>query len=219
MVATEIFLDDPSALDAELGRLHRSLHADEGDGGDSGLGDFADHLLPALVERGRVYADPLPGYWKDLGRPQAYLQAHRDLLAGRVDVFDRPGLPVRSGGVDGPPAWFGPEAEVSEAMAGPGSRVRGRVVRSVLGPRVEVQSGAVVEDSVLLGDTLVEAEAVVRTSVLDTGVVVGRGARVGATPSGTRLTDEVITLVGKDCRIGRGSTVAAGARLDPGATA
>lgn len=219
-VATEIFLYDPEVLVAALERLHTQLRAGEdSDGADTGLGDFAEHLVPALIERGRVYADPLPGYWKDLGRPEAYLQAHRDLLAGRVDVFSHPDRPIRSGPTDGPAAWFGEDAEVRDAMVSPGARVRGTVHRSVLGPGVEVQPGAVVQDSVLLGDTLVEAGAVIRTAIIDTGVRVGRDARVGDTPAGTRLTDGAITLVGQDCHIARGATVPAGSRLDPGASA
>lgn len=219
-VAAEVFLYDPEVLVAELERLHAQLQEEQDDDeADTGLGDFAEHLLPALIDRGRVYAEPLPGYWKDLGRPEAYLQAHRDLLAGRVDVFNHPDRPIRSSAADAPAAWFGDTAEVRDAMVSQGARVRGRVHRTVLGPGVEVQDGAVIEDSVLLGDTLVEAGAVVRTAIVDTGVRIGRDARVGESPAGTQLTEAAITLVGKDCRISRGATVPAGSRLDPGATA
>ncbi|WP_237566031.1 glucose-1-phosphate adenylyltransferase family protein [Ornithinimicrobium cerasi] len=217
-VAVEIFLYEPAVLVAELERLRVLLHQDATEHGDTGLGDFGEHLLPALVDRGRVYADPLPGYWRDVGRPKAYLQAHRDLLAGRVDVFDHPLRPVLAPSIPDPPAWFDDEARVSGSMVGPGSRVRGTVRRSVLGPRVEVGSGAVVEDSVLLGDVVVEAGATVRTAVVDEGSRVGRGASVGAAPAGTLLTDEAITLVGRDSRVGGGRVVEAGGRLEPGTT-
>jgi glucose-1-phosphate adenylyltransferase len=213
LVATEIFVYDPSVLLPELARLRRQLQPD---GSDTGLGDFGDHLLPDLVDRGAVRAEPLPGYWKDVGRPTAYLQAHRDLLAGRVDVFAHPERPVLSPPVPGPPAWVGAGAVVEDTMLGPGCRVRGRVEGSVLGPGVEVQAGAVVTGSVLLGDTVVRAGAQVHSSVLDRGVVVGQGASVGAPLPGTRIGDEAIVLVGKDCRIAGGAVVPAGARLEPG---
>lgn len=226
-VATEIFLYDPTVLLAELERLHRELSgasgnghpSAEGAGDDTGLGDFGSLLVPALVERGTVWSEPITGYWKDVGRPQAYLQAHRDLLAGRVDVFDQPTRPVLGPTPVAPPARVRAGAEVEDSMVGPGSDVRGRVVRSVLGPGVRVEAGAVVEDSVLLGDVRVEAGARVHTAVVDRGSVVGRDASVGSAPAGTRLTDEAITLVGRDCRIARGVTVEAGARLEPGTTA
>ena len=217
-VAVEIFLYEPTAMITELERLRRQLHHEAEEHGDTGLGDFGEHLIPALVKRGKVYADPLTGYWKDVGRPETYLQAHRDLLAGRIDVFDHPDRPVLSPGVVGPPAWFGAEADVTDSMVGPASRVRGTVRRSVLGPRVEVQSGAVVEDSVLMGDTVVRSGASVRTAVVDTGVTVARDATVGASPASRRLTGDVVTLVGQDSRIGRGAEVPPGSRLEPGTT-
>lgn len=235
-VATEIFLYDPVVLLDELARLHRELSTqaedqeDEQDqdldqqGGpqvstDTGLGDFGTALVPALVARGRVWAEPITGYWKDVGRPQAYLQAHRDLLAGRVDVFDHEERPVLGPSVGGAPALVREGAQVEDSMLGPGADVRGRVVRSVVGPGVRVGTGAVVEDSVLLTDVVVEAGARVHTAVLDRRTVVGREATVGGAPAGTRLTDGAVTLVGQDSHIGRGVVVGAGARLDPGTTA
>ena len=76
-VATEIFVYRPDVLVETLEALHRELAAGS-DQGDSGLEDFGDHLLPRLVERHRVVAHPLPGYWRDLGQPHKYLAAHRD---------------------------------------------------------------------------------------------------------------------------------------------
>ena len=165
-VATEVFLYDPDVLLAELERLHRELSGSTGNGSppveqadahDSGLGDFGSLLVPALVDRGTVWSEPITGYWKDVGRPQSYLQAHRNLLAGRIDVFDQPGRPVLGPTPVGQPARVRAGAEVEDSMIGPDADVRGRVVRSVLGPGVQVEGGAVVEDSVLLGETLVEA--------------------------------------------------------------
>ncbi|MDO5535811.1 MAG: sugar phosphate nucleotidyltransferase [Propionibacteriaceae bacterium] len=218
-VAVEIFLYEPHAMITELERLRGDLHQEAEDHGDTGLGDFGEHLIPALVKRGKVYADPLTGYWKDVGRPETYLQAHRDLLAGKIDVFDHADRPVLSPGVVGPPAWFGEAADVESSMVGPASRVRGTVRRSVIGPRVEIRAGAVVEDSVLMGDTVVEAGAEVRTTIVDTGVRIGRGAVVGAAPAGSRLTGDNVTLVGQDSTISPGATIEAGGRLEPGTTA
>ena len=38
--------------------------------------------FPALVEEGTLYALGSDAYWLDTGTPDAYLQAHRDLLVG-----------------------------------------------------------------------------------------------------------------------------------------
>lgn len=232
-VATEIFLYDPQVLLTELERLHGELAARPQDGtdrdddergtgedaGDTGLGDFGEHLLPALVGRGRVHALPLEGYWRDVGRPAAYLQAHRDLLAGRIDVFDHPDRPVLSPTPAGAPAWVGDGGTLDGAMVSPGVRVRGWVARSVLGPDVLVEAGAVVEDSVLMRGAVVEAGARVSACVVDEGVTIGRDAVVGRALAGTRVTDGAVTLVGRQSTVSPGADIPAGARLEPGTTA
>lgn len=227
-VATEIFLYRTDVLVEVLEQLRERLRAfdedetDEdatADEGDTGLEDFGTHLVPQLVRRGRTRAWRLPGYWRDVGRVQAYLQAHRDLLAGRIDAFAHPLYSVRGANLAGAPAHVDAGGEVVESMLAPGSRVRGRVVRSVLGRGVEVAPGAEVVDSVLLDDVVVEAGARVHTAILDARSHVGREARVGEPPAGTRLSDEAIVVVGQQARVGAGAVVAPGARIDPDARA
>ena len=220
-VATEIFVYRTDRLIDALDALRAELSggADGAADGDSGLGDFGEHLLPRLIEHGDVRAVPLEGYWRDLGQPGQYLQAHRDLLAGRVDVFDHPDRPVISHWPDRPAARVRRGAVVADSLLSPGCDVAGEVVRSVLGPGVVVEAGARVEDCVLFEDVRVERGAEVRTAVLDERCLVGRDAVVGAAPSGRVARDEDVVLAGLGCEIGRGAHVDAGARLEPGTTA
>jgi glucose-1-phosphate adenylyltransferase len=214
-VATEICVYRAQALLDALDGLRREL-AGHAEGEDSGLGDFGEHLLPWLVERGTVRVHPIGGYWRDVGRPEAYLAAHRDLIAGRVDALTDLSRPVMTRSADRAPGVIRSGAEVSDSVVGVGCDVRGVVVGSVLGPGVVVQAGAVVEDSVVFGDVVVEAGAEVRTCIIDEAVVIGRGARVGRAAPSTRPRDKDITLVGRDSRVSRTATVPAGARLEPG---
>jgi glucose-1-phosphate adenylyltransferase len=214
-VATEIFLYDTEVLLETLRDLRRELSG-EHDDGDSGIGDFGEHLLPRLVETGRTAAVPLTGYWRDLGQPGLYLQSHRDLLAGRVDVFDHPGRPVISHWPDRPAARVRGTGELRDALLSPGADVAGLVVGSVLGPGVVVEKGAEVHDSVVMEDCVIRAGSVVRTSVLDERSEVLGGARVGEEPSRRVGHDDDLVLVGRDSKVS--GTVAAGARLEPGST-
>jgi glucose-1-phosphate adenylyltransferase len=217
-VATEIFVYDTEVLLATLQDLRRELGPGQDPqdtaAGDSGIGDFGEHLLPRLVEGGRVAAVPLTGYWRDVGQPGLYLQSHRDLLAGKVDVFDHPGRPVISHWPDRPAARVRAAAECRDSVLSPGADVSGLVTGSVLGPGVVVEKGAEVHDSVLMEDCVVRAGAVVRTSVLDERCEVAARARVGADPSARLARDEDVVLVGRDSRVA--GEVAAGARLEPG---
>lgn len=218
-VATEVFLYDTEALLAALHDLRRELvaGADDAESGDSGIGDFGEHLLPRLVERGTAVAVPMDGYWRDVGQPGLYLQSHRDLLAGRVDVFDHPGRPVISHWPDRPAARVRASGECRDSLLSPGADVSGLVVGSVLGPGVVVEKGAEVHDSVLMEDCVVRAGSVVRTAVLDERSEVTDRARVGAEPTRRLAHDDDLVLVGRDSTVT--ADVAAGGRLEPGSDA
>ncbi len=211
-VATEIFVYRTDALLEALTTLRGELD----DGGDSGLGDFGEHLLPRLIEIGTVRAVPIDGYWRDLGQPRAYLQGHRDLLAGKVDVFDHPGRPVISHWPDRPAARVRPSARLADCLVSPGCDVAGEVTGSVLGPGVVVERGARVSDSVIFDDVVIRSGAVVQTSIVDEGCQIRGTARVGAVPAARLARDEDLVIVGRDSVVE--SPVRAGARLEPGTT-
>ena len=213
-VATELFVYQLEPLLETLREIRGELSG-EAEGDDSGIGDFAEHLLPRLVERGQVRAVPLEGYWRDLGRPAQYLQGHRDLLAGKVPLES--GQPVITKWQDRSGARVRAGATVEDSLISPGCDVSGEVVRSVLGPGVVVEAGARVVDSVLFEDVVVEKDAQLCTAVVDEGAVIGRGAVVGS-PAGDELDDDDVVLVGRDSRIRSGATVDRGARLEPGTT-
>ncbi len=135
-------------------------------------------IFPALIAQGDpVFGFDAHAYWMDLGTPEKYLQAHFDLLAGKVRDADYPAPWIHgSAEVDlrahvgrwvavGAEARVGAEAQVDDSVLHPGSAVAegARVVRSVLGPGAHVGPGAVVVSCVL-----------------------GAGARV---PDGLSLTD------------------------------
>lgn len=220
-VATEIFVYDTAVLVQTLHDLRAELvgeqDATDARDGDSGIGDFGEHLLPRLVEDGKVVAVPLTGYWRDVGQPGLYLQSHRDLLAGKVDVFDHRDRPVISHWPDRPAARVRAAGECHDSLLSPGADVSGLVVGSVLGPGVVVEKGAEVHDSIVMEDCVIRAGSVVRTTVLDERCEVGERVRVGGEPSGRLARDEDLVLVGRDSGIS--ADVVAGARLEPGSDA
>lgn len=216
-VATEIFLYDPAVLVPVLEELHRELGADA-DAGDTGLGDYGEHLLPRLVERGRVFAHPMPGYWKDLGQPHKYLAAHHDVLTDDLGVLDDPDWPIVGRHQQRAAARVLEGAEVTDSRLSPGSSVSGTVVRSVIGPGVVIAKDAVVRDSVVFRDTRIEEGARLDRCIVDQHCVVGPGASVGS-PDADLDDPDAIALVGRGSTIGAGVSVGAGARLEPGTTA
>lgn len=213
-VATEVFVYSADVLLEVLEELHADLPEGES------LSDFGEDLLPALVQRGKTYTFDLGGYWRDLGRPSAYLAAHRDLLRGDVDVFSDPAWPISTGRFMRPSAWIAEHARVTDSMVATGCRVEGEVHGSVLGQGVVVEAGAVVRDSVVMSDVVIRAGAQVGTSIVADNAVIGANARVGSmtvSGEGGRLRSEDVTLLGVEVRVDGGAVVAQGERLGPGA--
>jgi len=161
--------------------------------------DFGHDILPSLVETGKLFAYPFEDenrketlYWRDIGTLDAYYDASMDLVA--VDpvfnLYDRE-WPLRTMPHQLPPA------KTVFAQEEPGGRLGivldsilsggvivsgGRVERSVLGPRVRVNSYARVQDSVLMDGVEIGRHARVRRAILDKDVRVPAGAVVGESP-------------------------------------
>ncbi|HYH33653.1 MAG TPA: sugar phosphate nucleotidyltransferase [Nocardioides sp.] len=216
-VAAEIFAYRPDVLVGVVEELHRRLGADAGEG-DTGLGDFGDHLLPHLVDRGRTGAFALEGYWRDLGQPHYYLRAHRELLRDDAGVLNDQAWPILTRHPQRGPARLLDGAEVVDSLVSSGCVVSGRVERSVLGPGVRVEAGARVTDSVLFADTVVERGATVAVAIVDKDCVIGADAVVGSGDADLDA-DEDIVLLGRDTSVAPRAEVPAGTRLEPGGSA
>jgi len=135
-----------------------------------------------LAADGALYAMPSDAYWIDVGAVAQYLQAHADLLAGRLGAVPTPGAREVAPGVwvQGPgPA---PAGVAAPALVGERAQVdpSARVVGSVLGAGVRVAGGAAVVDAVVHDGATIGPNATVRRSVIGAGAVVGAGATVDA---------------------------------------
>jgi glucose-1-phosphate adenylyltransferase len=214
-VATEIFVYDAAVLVAVLEELHRE-RSGQADGGDSGLGDFGESLVPRFVDRGRTVAHPLPGYWRDLGQPHHYLAAHLDILVDDQGLFDDPRWPILTRQPQRVPARVLAGGRVEDSLVSPGGRVRGEVVHSVLGPGVVVEEGAVVRNSVVFADSVIARGARVDWAIVDEGTLVAEGSVVGRPDAEGTADPAQVTIIGRDSIVDQGLEV--GARLEPGTT-
>ena len=151
-------------------------------------------VFPKLAAEGSVYGIALNGYWLDVGTPESYLQAHRDVLERlfQTEVGDAlgpdfklvdPTAQVHSGARLVPPVYVGPGAVVEDgarlgslAVLGTGSRLaeRGVVENAVVGARAVIGPGASVVGSIVGDDADIG-----RGCELHNLAVVGPGAAVG----------------------------------------
>ena len=185
--------------------------------------DFGRDVLPWMVEQGRrVYAYEFAGYWQDVGTVEAYWQTSLDLLT------DDPGIELNDLGwlvytksEERPPARIGPDASVSRSMISHGCVIDGTVERSVLSPGVRVARGAVVRDSIVMFDAVIETGANLDRAIVDKEARIGPRAAVGVGDDLRPNRDEPerlyagITLVGKRAHVPTGIEIGRNCRIDP----
>jgi len=150
---------------------------------------FEYQLFPDLLRRGESFYAHVPerAYWLDIGTPARYLQAHHDLLSGRVGNIQI-GRP--RGDFDSATA-----AEIDDrSVIADGCSIKpgAQVINSVLGEGVHVEERARVENSVVWAHARINSDARVTSSIVGRGCYVGRSAQVGpgaALGDKTSLTD------------------------------
>jgi len=156
--------------------------------------------FPQLIASGRpLYAYTTDDYWIDLGRPEAYLDAHRHIFDGAMPLgsmpdLDGPGAKNVPAQAIRPPVFIGAECTIApDAVVGP---------YTVLGDGCTIGPGATVADSLLWDGVTVGAGAHLEWAIVASRADVGTGAQVGRN-----------SVIGHDARIAPGSVLGEGARM------
>ena len=141
-------------------------------------------FFPSLVERGETFVAHVDrSYWLDIGTPDTYVQAHRDIMAGRCRAYPFAGR-------QGQDPLVSPDATVSATaqleapcfVAG-GARIEAgaRVAaHTVVGRDCVIGADAIVEAGILWPRTTLGPGAVVTDAILGHDVRIDAHARVGA---------------------------------------
>lgn len=126
--------------------------------------------FPQLLAAGeRVFAYPENVYWIDAGAPEAYLQLHRDLLAGRTRLYSPAGTGLQRG-ID---CDIAPTAEIigsviigNKCHIGKNVKIKGP---AVLGAGCIVEEDCIIEDSILWQNVYLGPQSIVYSSIIANG--------------------------------------------------
>lgn len=172
--------------------LRQALLEDHEDTGSAH--DFGKNIIPKLLsDQKRLFIYRFSGYWKDVGTIDSYYGANMELLEKDppLDLYGH--FRIFSNSNIYPPHFVGPEGSVDRSIVSNGCQILGTVEHSVLGSNVTVGRGALVKDSILLPDAVVEPGAKVFRSI-----VAERATILSGTTFGTDDENAPITLLGDD---------------------
>lgn len=152
------------------------------------LCSFERQIFPGLLENKEpVFGFVTDAYWLDIGTPAKYLQAHHDILMGKMQVaIDGK---KNAGGV-----WIGDSTEIDPkadvigpSIVGAGTKVgSGAIVRGLttIGPGCVIGEGAVLDGCVLHEGVFAGAGAEIKDSIVAAGIHIAAGCKID---SGTIL--------------------------------
>ena len=155
--------------------------------------DFGKEIIPKMIQKDKVFAFDFregdqggTGYWRDVGTIDAYFEANMDLVSvtPHLNLYDSQ-WPILTYQAPFPPAKTVLEEAGRTGMAlnsilSNGCIISGgSVKRTILSPRVRVNSFAEVEDSILLEGVEVGRHARIRRAIIDKGVEIPPGMEVG----------------------------------------
>jgi mannose-1-phosphate guanylyltransferase len=154
--------------------------------------------FPAVIGAGKgLYAYTTADYWMDLGKPEQYLEAHRDVLARRMPMLAvEPGVTGEGASAFQGASVHEPVHADKAVQIDPTAEIGPNVV---LGRGCSVGASAIVRDSVLWDGVMISEGAIVEGAIVASDVRVGSGARISP-----------------GCVIGHDSEIPPGTVLEPG---
>jgi glucose-1-phosphate adenylyltransferase len=179
--------------------------------------DFGKDIMPYMYPNHRVfvYRFGMAGgkdanYWRDIGTIDAYYQANMDLasVSPVFNLYDR-NWPIRTYEGQYPPAKTvfadedkGRAGKALDSIICSGVIISGgRVERSLISPGVRINSYAEVTESILLHNVVIGMHAKVKRAIIDKGVRVPAGMKIGYDLEKDRqrffVSDEGIVVIPK----------------------
>ncbi len=188
--------------------------------------DFGKSILGSLNKRARVYAydfqkNEVPGlaprelgYWRDVGTIDAYFEANMDLVAIEP-VFNlyNSQWPIVTASNAMPPAKFvfsdaanNRVGRAQTSLVSEGCIISGSLVeKSILSPRVRVNSWAEVHDSILMENVEIGRHCEIRRAIIDKNVTIPPNTKIGLDPEEDKrrfpVTRSGIVVIPKGTRV------------------
>lgn len=155
--------------------------------------DFGAHIIPGLVDTGRVFAydfatNIIPGnmpceekgYWRDVGTISAYFDAHMDML-GDSPVFevDNRLWPIHPSGYEGPATKI-INGNIKNSIIAEGVVINNAGIRnSVIRSGVIIENGVSIEKCIIMNGAIINKNCRLKKVIVDKMNVIEEGEEIG----------------------------------------
>ncbi len=163
--------------------------------------DFGAHVIPSLVEGGKVFAydfatNTIPGispyeekgYWRDVGTIAAFYDAHMDML-GEFPKFelDNSSWPIHYSGSEGPAAKI-VQGDIRNSIIAQGTVIhKAKIRNSVIRSGVMIENGVTVENSIIMDRVTLRKGCRLKNVIVDKLNVIDEGEMIGFEPDKDRF--------------------------------
>lgn len=126
----------------------------------SDVADYSDNL-----KKGKYTVESVCFF---IENPDELFRANMSLLSFEIkNQLFNPNRPIYSKETMSSPTRYGTEAQVKNSLIASGAVIEGTVINSIIGRKAVISKGAVVTDSVLMNQCLIEENAKVQYAILD----------------------------------------------------
>jgi glucose-1-phosphate adenylyltransferase len=167
--------------------------------------DFGAHVIPELIQTGRVFAydfatNVIPGsrpyeeqgYWRDVGTISAFFDTHMDML-GEKPLFELNNelWPVHPSGYEGPSTKI-LKGDIRNSMIAEGCTIHKAKIRNSF-----IRSGVVIEDDVSVDNCIIMDQVTLRKGcrlskvIVDKTNVIDEGVEIGFDPQKDRFRSHI----------------------------
>lgn len=141
--------------------------------------DFVKDAVAKKMDGLRIYAYEHKGYADEIDSMKAYYRNNMLFLEAQLcrDLFN-PEFPIYTKTKDRTPTKYGDEAEVSNCFVSDGCVIEGKVENCILSRGVRIAKGAVVRNSIIMQDSVIDENVELDHVVFDKEVHITRGRRL-----------------------------------------
>lgn len=143
--------------------------------------DFGAHIIPNLInENKNIYAYKFEDYWRDVGTIQSYWETNLDLVktVPEFNLYDDY-WKIYTRIMTQNPHFIHDSAKVQSSIIGDGCEIYGEVYNCVLGNDIIVEKGAVLRDSIIIGNNIIKENTKITKSIICESSVIGNNTKIG----------------------------------------